>query len=41
MAQEKGTINKFRFLRTHSNEKGNNSVKNINTLEANGDAFER
>lgn len=29
MAQGKGTMNKFRFLLTCSNEKGNNSVKNL------------
>lgn len=28
MAQEKGTMNKFRFLLTRRNERGNNSVKN-------------
>lgn len=28
MAQEKGTMNKFRFLLTRSSERGNNSVKN-------------
>lgn len=41
MAQEKGTMNKLGFLLTRSNEKGNNSVQNVNTLEANGDAFKK
>lgn len=41
MAKEKGTMNKFRFLLTCSNEQDDDLIKNINTSQANGDVFDK
>lgn len=39
LAQEKGPVNKFRFLLTHSNEQDDDLIKNISISQAKGDVL--
>lgn len=41
MVPEKGTMNKFKFLLTCSNEQDDDFIKNIDTSQANGDVFDK